>query len=116
MIEPGGLDGNKTIDLSAFDVTLDENYTAVKLGNANSAAVEAIKASVKEQYLDWTVAGSSALWFQPSESNLHFTASRPSGVKNTGLFAAYIPLNKDGTPQTDAEANSLKLTTPILSM
>lgn len=109
VIEPGGLDGNKTIDLSAFDVTLDENYTAVKLGNANSAAVEAIKASVKEQYLDWTVAGSSALWFQPSESNLHFTASRPSGVKNTGLFAAYIPLNKDGTPQTDAEAKLVEV-------
>ena len=72
VIEPDGLDGNKTIDLSAFDVTLDENYTAVKLGNANSAAVEAIKASVKEQYLDWTVAGSSALWFQPSESKSPF--------------------------------------------
>ena len=109
VIEPGGLDGNKTIDLSAFDVTLDENYTAVKLGNANSEAVTAINESVKEQHPDWTVAGSSAIWFQPSETSVHFTASRAYSVKNSGLFAAYIPLNKDGTPQTDAEAKLVEV-------
>ena len=109
VIEPGGLDGNKTIDLSAFDVTLDENYTAVKLGNANSEAVTAINESVKEQHPDWNVAGSSAIWFQPSETSVHFTASRAYSVKNSGLFAAYIPLNKDGTPQTDAEAKLVEV-------
>ena len=101
-IAAGTILGNKTIDLSAFDVTLDENYTAVKLGNANSEAVTAINESVKEQYSDWTVAGSSAIWFQPSETSVHFTASRSYSVKNTGLFAAYIPLNEDGTPAEDA--------------
>ena len=89
------------IKLSAFDVTLDEDYADIKLGNASTDAVNKIKSSIQS---DWTVIGSNALWFQPSEENIHFTASRPSGIKNTGLFAAYIPLNEDGTPQDGAKA------------
>ena len=64
-IAPGTIKGNKTIDLpySVFDVTLDEDYTKAALGQANSAAVTAIKTSIQS---DWTVVGSGALWFQPS--------------------------------------------------
>ena len=107
-IAPGTIKGNKTIDLpySVFDVTLDEDYTKAALGQANSAAVTAIKTSIQS---DWTVVGSGALWFQPSGESIHFTASRPSNVKNTGLFAAYILLDENGTPQTDAEAKLVEV-------
>ena len=101
-IAPGVLKGNTTIDLSPFDVTLDEDYDAVKLGNASAAAADAIKNAVTTEHNDWTVVGSGALWFQPSEETLHFTASRHYSVKNTGLFAAIIPLQADGTPAADA--------------
>ena len=100
VIEPGVLKGNTTIDLSPFDVTLDEDYDAVKLGNASDEAAAAIEQAVTDK--DWIVVGSRALWFQPSEETLHFTASRHYSVKNTGLFAAIIPLQADGTPAADA--------------
>ena len=109
-IAPGGLDGNKTIDLKAFDVTLDDGYASIQLGNANSSAVDAIKASVEKQYPGWKVLGSSALWFQPSEESVHFAATKPYGIKKTSLFAAYIPLNEDGTPVAGFEAELKEVT------
>ena len=94
--------GNKTIDLKAFDVTLDDNYANIKLGNANNSAVNAINASVEKQDPNWDVVGSNALWFQPSEESVHFVASRPWNTGSTSLYAAYIPLQEDGTPANDA--------------
>ena len=102
VVEPGGLDGNKTIDLTAFDVTLDDDYQAVKLGNAGSAAAAALKDAITAKYPDWKPVGSSAVWIQPSESEIHFTVPRTSSMKKTALFAALIPLNTDGTPVSDA--------------
>ena len=102
-VAPGVVRGNTTIDLPPFDVTLDADYAAIKLGNASSAAVTAIEEGVSAVHDDWTVVGSSALWFQPSEVSVHFTASKPNSVKNTGLFAAYVPLADDGTPNGDVK-------------
>lgn len=104
VIAPEGLIGNKTIDLKAFDVTLDDNYADIKLGNANSAAIKAITDSVNEQHPGWTVIGNNAMWFQPSEESVHFVASRPNDVKKTSLFAAYIPLDENGAPVAGSEA------------
>lgn len=112
VIEPGGLDGNKTVDLTAFDVTLDEDYAAVKLGNANTAAVTSIEEelSTNPDYTEWETYGSSAIWMQPSESSFHFTTDRPTGFLGTGgiepgrgLYVAYVPLQDDGTPDANAE-------------
>lgn len=103
VLEPGGLDGNTTVDLTAFDVTLDSDYENIKLGNASSSAATAIKDAVASQHADWTVVGSSAAWVQPSTSEVHFTASRSSYMKKTALFAALIPLNEDGTPVSGAK-------------
>lgn len=103
-VQPETLIGNTTIDLptSVFDVTLDENYQEVALGQAGSAAVEKIKSSVNSEHADWKVIGSGALWLRPTAESIHFTASRPSGATSTGLFVAYIPLKEDGTPAEDA--------------
>ena len=86
------------VKISAFNITLDDDYSTVKLGNASADAVTAIKYSISEQHSDWKVIGSNAAWIQPSESEVHFTVDRPSSVKKMGLFAAYVPLNEDGTP------------------
>ncbi len=86
------------VKISAFNITLDDDYSTVKLGNASTDAATAIKDSVTEQHSDWKVIGSNAAWIQPSESEVHFTVDRSSSVKKTGLFAAYVPLNEDGTP------------------
>ncbi len=102
VIEPGGVDGNKTIDLKAFDVTLDEDYAAVKLGNASNDAATAFKDAITAKHSDWKPVGSSAVWIQPSESEIHFTVPHTSSMKKTSLFAALIPLNTDGTPVSDA--------------
>ena len=104
VIEKGAaINGNKTIDLAAFDVTLDEDYDAVKLGNASNEAVTAIKTAVENEHSDWTVVGSDAVWVRPSTENYHFTVERPSGVKKTQLYLAYVELKDDGTPVENAE-------------
>lgn len=107
VIEPGGLDGNTTVDLTAFDITLDADYELIKLGNANSAAATAIKNIVDDKYPSWTVAASPysprAVWIQPSTGEMHFTVDRFSYMKKTALYAVLIPLNEDGTPVSDAE-------------
>ena len=111
-IAPGAIKGNTTIDLKAFDVTLDEDYAAVKLGNANAAAVTSIEEelSTNPDYTEWETYGSSAIWMQPSESSFHFTTDRPTGFLGTGgiepgrgLYVAYVPLQDDGTPDANAE-------------
>ena len=102
VINQGSLDSNKTVALKAFNVTLDDNYANIKLGNASNEAAAAITNAVKAQHSDWTMVGSNALWFQPSETSVHFSVSRPYSAKNTGLFVAYLPLNADGIPTDDA--------------
>ena len=86
------------VKISAFNITLNDDYSTTKLGNASTDAATAIKDSVTEQHSDWKVIGSNAAWIQPSESEVHLTVDRPSSVKKMGLFAAYVPLNEDGTP------------------
>ena len=86
------------VKISAFNITLNDDYSTIKLGNASTDAATAIKDSVTEQHSDWKVIGSNAAWIQPSESEVHITVDRPSSVKKMGLFAAYVPLNEDGTP------------------
>ena len=86
------------VKISAFNITLNDDYSTIKLGNASADAATAIKDSVTEQHSDWKVIGSNAAWIQPSESEVHITVDRPSSVKKMGLFAAYVPLNEDGTP------------------
>ncbi len=92
------------VKISAFNITLNDDYSTIKLGNASTDAATAIKDSVTEQHSDWKVIGSNAAWIQPSESEVHITVDRPSSVKKTGLFAAYVPLNEDGTPVEGEEA------------
>ena len=101
-IAPGAIKGNTTIDLKAFDVTLDEDYDAVKLGNASSDAATALKNAITDKHSDWKPVGSSAVWIQPSESDIHFTVPHSSSMKKTALFAALLPLDKDGTPEGEA--------------
>ena len=103
VIASEALKGNKTIDLNAFGVTLDDNVD-IKLGNASSEAATAIKGGIEKQHPDWTAVGSSAVWIQPSEENIHFTVPRLDSMKKTALFAALLPLNADGrTPVEGAE-------------
>lgn len=92
------------VKISAFNITLNDDYSTIKLGNASADAATAIKDSVTEQHSDWKVIGSNAAWIQPSESEVHLTVDRPSSVKKMGLFAAYVPLNEDGTPVEGEEA------------
>lgn len=102
VIASEALKGNKTIDLNAFGVTLDDNVD-IKLGNASSEAANAITNSVLKQHQEWTIVGSSAAWIQPSGSKIHFTVPKTSSMKNTALFAALLPLNEDGTPKADGK-------------
>ena len=76
-IASGAIEGNTTIDLKAFDVTLNADYSDIQLGNANAKATTVIEEAVEGEHPDWTVIGSSAVWMQPSEESVHFTASRP---------------------------------------
>ena len=105
-INSGILKNETTVLLSAGIVTLDVDYIDVMLGNAQQKAVEKIKSLVLAEHPDWTVAGSSALWLKPlasqGEYDYHFKITRPSNANGKGLFACYIPLNSDGTPQQDA--------------
>lgn len=105
---PVGLDGNKTIDLyvkslielPAYNVTLDDNYKDIKLGNASSSAVDAIKDSIEAKDANWTVVGSNALWFQTETDSYHFKLNPSIFAKpdEHSLYAAIIPLEENGTP------------------
>ena len=113
-IKSGVVKGNRSVNFSSElseilsgitpvgTLTLDENYADVHLGRAKSDAVNQIKSLVQTEHPDWTPIGTSALWIMPSTEEYHFTLTRPSSTKKTGLFAAYIPLKEDGTPADDA--------------
>lgn len=102
-IAAGVVGGANTVRLSAGTLTLDVDYADIQLGDAKSDADSKIKELVAKEHSDWKVASSTALWFKPSTSEIHFTITAPSSVSKTGLFAAYIPLNADGTPVEDAQ-------------
>lgn len=102
-VKAGILKGSQTVQVTAGTITLDDDYPDVQLGNAKKEAVDKIKELVKDEHADWTVCGYSALWVRPSTETFHYTISKSSGVKKTGLFVAYIPLKADGTPADEAE-------------
>ena len=110
-----GAEISDVIDLAAFDVTLDEDYDAVKLGNAGSDAATTLKSAITGKQSGWKPVGSSAVWIQPSESDIHFTVPHSSSMKKTALFAALLPLDKDGTPNGEAEPilQEVKNTDPV---
>ncbi len=87
-------------------ITLDADYSQVGIAYAKHPdTADAIQSSVTAQHDKWTVVGEDAYWLKPSETELHFTVTAPSGVeRGRALYAAYIPMNADGTPVADAKA------------
>ena len=86
-------------------LTLDQNYPAISIGNAKSAAQTGIKGALRSgaDWEGWDAVGSSALWFKPTTDSFHFTMPKSYSVENgRGLYAGYIPLKTDGTPADDA--------------
>ncbi|WP_129583778.1 S-layer homology domain-containing protein [Thermophilibacter mediterraneus] len=103
-IAPGAIEGNTTIDLPPFDVTLDEDYASVKLGSASDKAVEKIREYVVGEDSRWEVVGSDAVWLEPSGDSVHFVASGLSPApKNTGLYVAFVELAEDGSVATGVD-------------
>lgn len=110
-IAPGTLQGSTTIDLAPFDVTIDSGYAPIKLGNASAVTVDAIKSALNDHHPDWAVVNETGgpIWFQPSEDRVHFVASRPQDTKNTGLYAALVELDVDGTPASGANVTFVEV-------
>lgn len=110
-IVPGTLQGSTAIDLAPFTMTLDSDFASIKLGNASTSAADAIEGALVNEHPSWTVVNKDAgpVWFQPSTSSLHFVASRPADTLKTGLYAAYVPLNEDGTPVSGAEVTFVEV-------
>lgn len=102
-IAKGVMNDSRRISVSAGTVILPVGYEDVNLGRATTAAENEIKAGVAKEHADWTAIGSSALWIQPSTEEYGFELDPISTVKKTGLYVAYIPVNKDGTPVDGAE-------------
>ena len=108
-LSTGILQGNATISSALGYLTLDDDYADIQLGSAAQSAVDKFKALLSVQQPTWSVAGSKALWFKPSEESLHFTVNRSSSIdKGRGLYVAYMPLQADGTPAADAALSELK--------
>ena len=103
-INEGVLQGNKSINLSAGTITLDQNYTQVYLGKASNDAKTKIATLIKEnpERTNWSLVGSSALWIKPQTNSYHFKW-KSTNVNAKGLYVAYIPVNADGTPEANAE-------------
>lgn len=101
-IKAGVLREKASVYTSGGTVTLDPEYTDVTLGKASSAAKDQIEQLLTEKHPTWKLAGSSALWVRPENENYHFKF-QVSGRDTSGLYAAYIPLNADGTPEQNAE-------------
>ena len=106
-VASGILVGNQTIKLPFGDMTLDENYAEISLGNASSDVQSALKAAVPD---GWTQVG-GGLWFRPTESSLHFALKPTAPVANDkAIYAVYAPVNADGTALTeDAQATMVAL-------
>lgn len=105
-----------TVNTAFGTLSLDTNYAEIDLGNAKDAAANKIKELVKAYESENAyITRGSALWFRPTEDRLHFTVSGSSVNKSNFLYAAYIPLNADGTPAADAAlaVKQLNNTDPI---
>lgn len=107
-IKKGTLTESRTVDLNlggVTAVTFDKDYDDIGIGIAGSAASEKLKELViSGNRNNWTQASSESVWINPYDNTIHFTITRPSEAKETGLYAAYIPLKGDGTPADDAAA------------
>lgn len=108
----GVLKDAPVVSVSFGTLTLDADYPAVWMGRASSLAQELINSQVQAVpgQEAWQTKG-SALWFKTDTADtLHFTMPRPYTIeKGIGLYAGYIPLNADGTPQADAEVTLVPL-------
>lgn len=102
-VAAGTMGEPRTVCVSAGTVTLPEGYADVNLGRATTEAANLLKSSVEKGHSDWTVIGDDALWIQPSATEFSFKLDPASSPKKTGLFAAYIQVNPDGSPVKDAE-------------
>lgn len=102
-IAAGVVRGNHIVSTSPGDVTLDEDYADIQLGQAKSDAVKKIKDLVAAKDAGWSVAGIAGLWIKPSGSDAHFLFERPYSAKNTTMYVAYIPVGTDGLPASDAK-------------
>ena len=111
-LNAGVLQDNLSVSLSFGTLTFDQDYPALWLGTGSADAKTKIQDLVVQGdgQEDWTVKG-SALWFKTETSDtLHFTMNRPATVdKGASLYAAYIPVNADGTPADDAQLTLLPL-------
>ena len=107
------LSNSQQVTVSFGDMTLDENYSSISLGKASTAVETQIKDLIEEstEYPgEWT-AVHQCLWFKPTEDTFHFLVNKPSSVENgRALYAAYIPLNEDGSPVDNSELEMIPLT------
>lgn len=101
MVAENVLQGERVIKTNFGTITLDENHSAAGFGTAKPEAKNKIKDILATENPGWPVVG-SPLWFKPSTTDYHFTVNRPSSAKKTSLFLAYLLLQADGTPTTDA--------------
>ena len=95
-IASGVVQGAATVDLEAFDVTLDADYDAIKLGNVSSAVATAIESKIRANHSDWTAACTGAVWVQPSTDEVRLSVPRTESMKNSGLYVTVYPLDENG--------------------
>lgn len=100
------------VSVSFGTLTLDADYPAIWMGRASSQAQELINSQVQAVpgQEAWQTKGNS-FWFKTETADtLHFTMPRSYDIdKGVGLYAAFIPLNADGTPQDGAKATLVQL-------
>ena len=101
-LNEGVLEKDPNFKVDGFGtITLDEDYPIIEIGKAKSDTVKGIKDILQSEYKKWTTLGNSALWFKPTEEDIHFSVTRPSGA-NYGVYFGYIPIKTDGTPAENA--------------
>lgn len=107
-LKPSVLQNSRKIQTSFGTLTFDEKYPAMYLGSSSKEADNAILASAKAENTDvrkdWALLGTNGLWFKLEDATtLHFKATRQTDT-HTKLYAAYIPVDENGVPATDAQA------------
>ena len=95
-IASGIVQGARTVDLEAFDVALDADYDAIKLGNVSSTTAAGIESTILANHSDWTAACAGAVWMQPSTDEVHFSVPRTESMKSLGLYVTVYPLDENG--------------------
>lgn len=112
-LKPSVLQNSRKIQTSFGTLTFDENYPAMYLGSSSKEADDAILASAKAENTDvrkdWALLGTNGLWFKLEDATtLHFKATRQTDT-HTKLYAAYIPVDENGVPATDAQATLIPI-------